>query len=303
MILPLTHHRPAAVGSLPSAARDMQPLVLLGMHRSGTSLTVRLLADLGFHMGSWLSRDAEAVHFQRLNRRIFGAAGSRWAEVDGLLEQMGSADFVQRQAEATWRALSYVRPLAGGSVLRRFFGPETWRRLQQGEAVPWGWKDPRTTLTFPIWLEILPRARWVHIVRNGVDVAISIHRRSLVQRRKLRNRLFPIDFSPVTLDFGYCFGLWETYLSFVLEHRALIPEGHYLEMRYEDLLAQPEANLRLLAEFAGYPAGEAALAAACHRIDAGRLDNTRHASNYRQQIPALASRPLMQQLGYGYDIQ
>ena len=76
--------------AMASRLQQTQPLIVLGMHRSGTSLIVRLLSDLGIHMGSWLSRDAESVHFQRLNRRIFAAAGSNWAQVDGLIRLMES---------------------------------------------------------------------------------------------------------------------------------------------------------------------------------------------------------------------
>src|SRR5690606_33596327 len=32
----------------------------------------------------------------------------------------------------------------------------------------WAWKDPRTSLTLPIWREVFPRAQVVHIIRNGI---------------------------------------------------------------------------------------------------------------------------------------
>ena len=57
--------------NLEDQLRQSQPLIILGMHRSGTSLAVRLLTAVGIHMGSHLSRDAEAIFFQKLNRRIF----------------------------------------------------------------------------------------------------------------------------------------------------------------------------------------------------------------------------------------
>ncbi len=283
--------------------REAQPLIVFGMHRSGTSLMVRLLADLGIHMGSWLSRDAESVHFQWLNRRIYGAAGSKWAEVDGLVQSMDSAAFVQQQTEATRRTLFEGHPvLFKGSLLPDFFGRELWTRVCDQDSPFWGWKDPRTTLTFPIWVRIFPNARWVHMLRNGVDVAVSIHRRSQKQQRKLRNRLLPYDYSPATLDFGYCFRLWEHYLSFVLGHKHVIPPQQYLELRYEDLLAQPEASLRRITQFAGYPVAAEMLAAAARRVDAGRLDNSSYAAAYRDQIPAMVARPLMRQLGYDYAV-
>jgi len=277
------------------------------MHRSGTSLTVRLLHDLGIHMGSWLSRDAESVHFQRLNRRIFRAAGSKWADVGGLLQQMESPAFVAQQTARAQRALFTTSIPFRKPPVAHFFGPELWRKIVDGESPAWGWKDPRTSLTFPAWIPIFPNARWLHILRNGIDVAISIHRRSLKQQRKLRNRVFPVDFSAATLDFDYSFRLWEQYLTFILAHKGHIPPGHYLEVRYEDLLADPVTHLRRIMEFAGHPidAGTGsshALEVACRRINSDRLDNHRHAAAYLPEIPALTSSPLMQQMGYGYDL-
>jgi len=286
-----------------SQLRQMQPLILLGMHRSGTSLAVRLLADLGIHMGSWLSRDAEAVHFQKLNRRIYADTDSKWGQVDSLVQAMHSEEFIERQTVAVQRALFHDKPFfKRDPVIVDFFGPELWTKVCQNEPFTWGWKDPRTTLTFPIWLRLFPRTRWVHILRNGIDVAISVHRRSKKQQRKLRNHLFPVDYSPPTLDFGYSFRLWETYVSFVLEHKHLIPSEHYLEMRYEDLLSEPLEQLRRLLDFADHPIEDNRLLAISKRIDKSRLDNSAYAASYRGKIPTLASRPLMRQLDYSYSI-
>lgn len=290
----------ATTGSNESRIRQMKPLILYGMHRSGTSLTVRLLADVGIHMGTWLSRDAEAVHFQRLNRRIYAAAGSTWADIDGLLHEMRSEAFVAHQIELTLRRLfgcsSHVckRPVIAG-----FFGRMLWAKIRQGDAVTWGWKDPRTTLTLPVWQRVFPHARYVHVLRNGIDVAISIHRRSRKQQRKLRNRLFPLDYSPATLDFGYSFRLWEAYVSRALEYQQLLPPEQCLEMHYEDLLEEPEVQLRRLLGFLEYPVGRDRLAAACRQVDRNRLDNTHYASSYETEIQNLRTRPLMKRLGYG----
>jgi hypothetical protein len=283
--------------------REMQPIILLGMHRSGTSLTTRLLRDLGIHMGSWLSRDAESVFFQRLNRRILAAADVRWGNVDPLVKAMRSDEFVERQAGAMQQALFTDRHLLKRGVgIARFFGSELWEAVRQGRTVPWGWKDPRTTITFPIWVRVFPNARLVHILRNGIDVAISTHRRSEKQQRKLRNRLFRLDYSPATLEFGYCFRLWETYVSFVLEHKHLVPPEHYLEMRYEDLLKEPHDALQRLLDFAGHSVRQESLVAVCDQINQSRLDNSAFANNYRDAIPSLAESPTMRRLDYGYDL-
>jgi hypothetical protein len=252
-------------------------------------------------MGSWLSRDAESVHFQRINRRIYGAASSKWGEVDSLLRAMGRASFVDEQTRVARRALFQEKRFPGRETeIERFFGRDLWARMDQDEYPIWGWKDPRTTLVFPIWLHLFPNARLVHVLRNGIDVAISVHRRSLKQKRKLRNRLFAKDYSPATLDFGYSFRLWESHVSFVLEHQHLVPPDRFLEVRYEDLLADPRATLERLADYAGQQVAEDRLLAACQMVDRSRRDNRARASAYRSEIAALAAAPLMQEFGYAY---
>ena len=43
--------------------------------------------------------------------------------------------------------------------------------------MPWGWKSPLTTFTLPIWLDLVPHAKVIHIYRHGVDVANSLRQR------------------------------------------------------------------------------------------------------------------------------
>jgi LPS sulfotransferase NodH len=306
----------------------MQPLVVLGMHRSGTSLIVRLLADMGIHMGSWLSRDAESIHFLGLNKRVYNETNSNWAQVDALIEAADSEIFVERQSQILERAL-FVEKLSDfkkhfnlilqaeavrlslsddrtfvsqNAIVAVFFGSLLWEKVNQDEHFPWGWKDPRTTLTFPIWLRIFPNARFLHVLRNGIDVAISTHRRSQKQQQKIWKRLYPIDYSPLTLDFEYCFHLWEKYVSFVFDHKHLIPENHYLEIHYEDLLANPEEILRRIVEYIEFSIPDEVINTVCEQIDRSRLDNTEHAKPYEKVIPSLAAKPMMQQLGYGYSL-
>ena len=271
---------------------DAQPAILIGMHRSGTSLTTRLLVDVGLHMGRQLSTNAESLFFQRLNRRIFADAGANWAHVEPILGAMGSTGFRQQQEHKMRLALFQGRGMG------RFFGQSLWRSLRSGETVAWGWKDPRTTITVPIWQRLFPNARFVHVIRNGIDVAISIHRRAMASGSHWRKR-FSRDLSPDTRRFEYCFQLWERYVSFVLAEKDAIRPEEYLEVRYEDLLRRPHDHLECIVEFLGHSAHPDALRAACERVDPSRLDNSRYAEPYQDLIPALASSPLMQQLGYG----
>jgi len=283
--------------------RQMQPVILFGMHRSGTSLMVRLLMAMGINMGRWLSRDAEELYLRWLNYRILTGVGAKWSRVDPILQAMRSPQFVERQTNAMRRALFRNKRFLNRCVgIVGLFGHHLWEADYQNNSLLWGWKDPRNTITFPIWIRLFPHARCVHIIRNGIDVAISINRRSKKQQRKLRNRLFPLTYSPITLEFDYCFRLWEMYVSFALDNEHLIPSDQYLEMRYEDLLAEPQDQLRRLVDFLDYPVRDDVLFAACEQIDQSRLDNLGYAASYRDEIQALAASPLMQHLGYSYSI-
>ena len=286
--------------SLEEPIRHMQPLIIMGMHRSGTSLTVRLLRDIGIYMGDKLSRDAEAIYFQKINRRIYNTVGSKWSNIRALRNAMRSEKFIQEQTNIVLKTLFPAGTLNLKPGIAAYFGDELRRSIASGKMLYWGWKDPRTSFTFPIWLNIFPNARFLHIIRNGIDVAISTHRRGHKQQKKLWKRVLQLDYSPLTLDFQYRFQLWQEYLAFILEFKQIIPSDQYLELRYEDLLAKPVELLRQITQFFGYPIQDEVLLEVSKQINRSRLDNAENAKAYQEIIPSLVSDPLMQQLGYSY---
>jgi len=117
-------------------------------------------------------------------------------------------------------------------------GGPPWR---SSTAVPfWGWKDPRNTLTLRLWLDLFPEARVIHVIRSGIDVALSLHRRAA--QRGVG--------TPECSDPAYCFQLWERYAQEGCAWRTL-PESRYLEVYYEELLREPRAQLLEMLRFVG----------------------------------------------------
>ena len=55
--------------------KSYSPVIIIGMHRSGTSMLTRQLHALGIHMGKDLTINAEARCFQELNRGLLAAGG------------------------------------------------------------------------------------------------------------------------------------------------------------------------------------------------------------------------------------
>jgi hypothetical protein len=147
--------------------------VVLGMHKCGTTLVARLLHESGIDMGDF---DAElgygdGNHYERratqeANRRLLH--GLQLPPLDYLLRRplrppVDAAGYaINRDSQA------YVRYRA---LARRLDHPEAARELQAvvascaAEGEDWGFKDPRTSLTYAAWRRALPPHRIVVVFR------------------------------------------------------------------------------------------------------------------------------------------
>ena len=140
------------------------PIIVAGMHRSGTSLLASILQAGGVHMGERLTgglpgnvrghfENIDFVEFHRENlvRQRLPEAG--WI-AEGFPEI--AADQMDRARKLIETSAAHCGPAGGG----------------------WGWKDPRTTLFLPFWKKMLPEARYILIYRSPWEVADSIFRRA-----------------------------------------------------------------------------------------------------------------------------
>jgi hypothetical protein len=100
----------------------------------------------------------------------------------------------------------------------------------------WGDKTPYYVMHMQKLLEWFPTAQFVHLIRDGRDVALS-----LFGRRH--------DFGVYNAYFAAEY--WESYIEKGRAQARSLPSGQYLELRYEDLLAHPEETMRTLCAFLG----------------------------------------------------
>lgn len=100
----------------------------------------------------------------------------------------------------------------------------------------WGDKTPYYVMHMQKLLEWFPTAQFVHLIRDGRDVALS-----LFGRRH--------DFGVYNAYFAAEY--WESYIEKGRAQARTLPSGQYLELRYEDLLAHPEETMRTLCAFLG----------------------------------------------------
>jgi hypothetical protein len=253
------------------AMRD--PVIFIGMHRSGTSMLGRLLEELGMFFGAIKDENNEALFFQDLNEWLLGQCGGRWDNPAPFNEYFWRNDAAVKLTEL------YIRNLLASPRFIQFLGARFALRGIGGLGTPWGWKDPRNTFTLPIWLRIFPNAKVVSIERNGVDVAQSLRAReikiledgpSFYRKNRmaffLRPRRSGFVHSPRCLVLEDGFSLWQEYTSQADAAMAQLPAGRTLALRYEDVLDSPLKWLGETAAFCGLEASKVQLEKAVKNI-------------------------------------
>lgn len=233
--------------------------MVLGMHRSGTSMLANLLADAGLFLGHKTQPGhREAEFFQRLNMYVLQEGSASWDRPEGVGDLLADE-------RARAYVIDYLRTSVDSPRAASFLGPTGWLRTRSltGFTQPWGWKDPRTTLLWPLWLEVFPDAKVIHVTRHGVDVARSLQvrtdasideyvatyrRRRTLYRLVGRRRRFEPSLRVADIDAGLA--LWETYVD--AAHEAVEARGERaIEFRYEDFLVDPDPIMDRLIDFCG----------------------------------------------------
>ena len=167
-----------------SLLHEASPLIVIGMHRSGTRLLAQLLEKLGVFMGADQQADSESVTFMSINEGILHQCGAFWSEPM-------SAHFLLSQPDVATGLADGVRATLARRIAE-YFGRSDWQvEAYAPGRQSFGWKDPRNTFTLPVWRQVFPNARVIHIVRHGVDVAASLARRHAAALREAAGQQTP----------------------------------------------------------------------------------------------------------------
>lgn len=143
-------------------------IVVLGMHRSGTSFVTRAINLLGAHIGDDLigkSNSNPAGHWEHtysleINRRLLEMAEAQWDDPPNNVK----AGFISK-----FRIKLFLI------------------NLHKGGTTTAVWKDPRTLLTFSVWIEEIANYIPVFVFRHPSSVCSSLQRRNGFTKDKSLN--------------------------------------------------------------------------------------------------------------------
>ncbi len=213
-----------------NAPPEASPIVIGGTGGSGTRVVAGVLRDAGWFMGT------------RLN---------------GKLDALPLAVFDHRWGPG------YVADGEASAAMREAFEEALLAHL--GEHDPsdgrWGWKHPHSYLLLPFLAERFEGLRFVHVVRDGRDMAISGNRVQLSLYG--REVVGPEPATPELMAMR--FWVWANKLA--ADHGEHLDE-RYLLLRLEDLCGDPVATVQRLLEFAGHVPDDSARLAAAIRTPA-----------------------------------
>ena len=138
---------------------EVRAVSVLGVERSGTSLTVNLLRDLGFYVEDDDRPPDEG------NRRGYGESRELRIINEEVLQALGGSVYSPPPLPPGWQddpRLAPLRRKAQGLVSR------------MNEHEQWAWKHPVLTLTFAFWEPLLPpNHRCLICIRNPLASATS----------------------------------------------------------------------------------------------------------------------------------
>lgn len=193
-------------------------ICILGMHRSGTSAITRALNLLGAYLGEeedlsatnpnnpkgfWERKDIIDLH-----DRILSFLGGDWHTLAPLPKE--------------WNKSEDIKPFRAELI-------DLVRKNFSGHAL-WAWKDPRTCIFLPLWIDVLNelgvKLSCVFVVRNPLDVAKSLSKRN-------------------NFSYDKSFGLWFYYNIEALQASQAVPR-HF--MSYDSFLTSWEMELRKCSE-------------------------------------------------------
>ena len=205
------------------------PVIVLGVRRSGTTL-LRVMLD----RHPELAVPDESYFVPQLARRHRGSV-----DIEAFVEDLRRLPTLVEWGltpESVVRRLA--QGMAPGEAVAAIFEAYAAERGKSS----WGDKTPLYMQHLPVLERLFPAARFVHLIRDGRDAAVSF---------------VSVPAGIMTEGWGHprdAAGFACQWATEVRAARALgerVGPGRYLEVRYEALVAEPEAELRGVCAFLG----------------------------------------------------
>lgn len=192
-------------------------IIVLGMHRSGTSVATEAVVRWGAY-----ANQESLVQADSWNPNGYWEYAPLVALNDQILAKVRASWRIPPSEESQEKLIELAQH---GSFRRRAL-----RLLEETRAnnKPWVWKDPRLCILLPFWQQIWGRVIYLVPVRNPIEVAKSLYKRR--------------DFTEVGALL-----LWQRYMSLVISNQEVLQNAMFFS--YENLMESSEATCSQICRF------------------------------------------------------
>lgn len=212
-------------------ARSRAPVFVMGCHRSGTNLLYDTLLSAG---GFAVYRGYLPVY--KILIPHFGSLDHRKNREELLKVWLQSESFRRSGLQSSYVEEKVLNECKNGGDFIRITMDEMARQQQANR---WAVYDPDAVMYVPQIKADLPDALFVHIIRDGRDIALSLQKMGGFRPFPWNRRQLGLEETAV---------YWRWMVQRGRDHGSQIP-ADYLELHYEELVSEPGSALRKLGKF------------------------------------------------------
>ncbi|MGI9285425.1 MAG: sulfotransferase family protein [Pseudomonadales bacterium] len=217
-------------------SQQITPFFIFGSPRSGTSLLSRMLD----------SHELLVVPNETLIFKMFSSTLRFYGDLSAIENQQELLrDILKTRVIGYWTPKPIFEDIAPLITKPGFAGvieAIICSTAKHKQLAAWGEKSPGHVFYWEQIKQAFPDSKVVHIVRDGRDVATSI----------INARMGPKTYYAAAK-------MWKSYLEAIEQIKSDCPAGDFVEIKYEELLAEPRENLERICGILGVPYSDSML--------------------------------------------
>ncbi|MBF0239372.1 MAG: sulfotransferase [SAR324 cluster bacterium] len=235
--------------------QELKPVIIMSRGHSGTRVISFACSHLGLKLGTTEGLATGDADNQTFTQKIKKLAVNNYLMVDPVNVVERDLIFFQKAV------MRYHEELGSPGEL-------------------WGWKFPETYLISPYVARTFPHARYLHLVRDGRDIAFKNHLTDDPTRKLGKKLLSSINAleEPHHIQAGMS---WAYQVDNFDQFREFIKPQQVMDMRFEDLCMYPHETISNLCEFLQLPMTDSCKTYLDTKIDTSKV------AQYKESDPAL----------------
>ena len=214
--------RPNKLMHIKSELKEQSPIIIMARGHSGTRLLSYVCHHLGIKM--W---DDQTRKTGDTNRNF--------------------SDTIKKLAKTeTYSTANNV--FKKNSLIRFQIAAHRYFKRTAHNSSNWGWKFPETYLIAPIVFNTFPKGKFIHMIRDGRDLAFKEHLTDDPKRkvgRKILNRVNQLE-SPHYLQAA---ASWKFQVDSFDNFKEHFSKKQLLEIYFEDICTKPDKNVNKISNF------------------------------------------------------